>query len=230
MSDGRLLVYSSGATAPPLRRASEVYGERSGTEFDFVVGKAEELFSTMEEREEGDVLQCGAEYILDDAEWRGLTVGGSRRSVGYRRSVILVPKGNPKKISTLEDLTREGIRIGVAATGCLVGVWDDISSKAGITSEVMRNITELADGCGAVMSLIHEGKADAIFGWDAFEKIWPRTSEAIELPEDLQVFRSTGVAILNYSEERELAARFIDFLVSEEGKRIYEEYGWTHGR
>ncbi|MFH1626048.1 MAG: extracellular solute-binding protein, partial [Pseudomonadota bacterium] len=138
------------------------------------------------------------------------------------------PLGNPKDISSLEDLTHEGTRIGIAVSGCLVGVWDDICSKAGVTNQVLRNITHLADGCGAVMSLIHEGKVDAIFGWDAFENIWPKTSEAIELPYEFQVFRSTGVAILNYSKNRELAGKFIDFLVSEEGRDIYEEYGWTH--
>lgn len=228
MSDERLLVYSSGATAPPIRKSSKAFSERFGTEFDFVVGKAEKLFSIMTEKEEGDILQCGAEYIFDDAERKGLILRRSRRSVGYRKSVILVPIGNPKKISSLEDLTKEGIRIGVAATGCLVGVWDDVSSKAGLTNEMLRNITHLADGCGDAMSLIHEGKADAIFGWDAFENIWPKTSEAIEIPENLKVLRSTGVGVLNYSKKKQLAGRFIDFLVSEEGKRIYKEYGWTH--
>ena len=228
MAEEKLIVYSSGATAPPLKKASKVFTERFGTEFKFTVGKAEKLFSKILEMEEGDILQCGAEYILDDAEQKGLIVKQSRRSVGYRRSVILVPIGNPKNISSLEDLVEEGIEIGVSVSGCLVGVWDDICSKAGITSQILRNITHMADGCGAVMSLIHEGKVDAIFGWDAFENIWPKTSEAIELPEELQVLRSTGVAILNYSNQRQLASRFIDFLISEEGRDIYEDYGWTH--
>jgi molybdate transport system substrate-binding protein len=142
--------------------------------------------------------------------------------------VIIVPFGNPMDISSLEDLTHEGIRIGIAVSGCLVGVWDDICSKAGITNKILRNITQLADSCGAVMALIHEGKVDAIFGWDAFENIWPKTSEAIEISYEVQVFRSTGVAVLDYSKSRELAGKFIDFLVSEEGRKIYEEYGWTH--
>jgi len=228
MADERLIVYSSGATAPPLKRVSEVFGERFGTEFDFTVGKVEMLLSKIIETKEGDILQCGAEYILDEAERNGIIIKQGRRSVGYRMSVILVPIGNSMDISSIEDLIHEGISIGISVSGCLVGVWDDICSKAGITNKILRNITQLADGCGAVMALIHEGKVDAIFGWDAFEDIWPKTSEAIELPYDLQVFRSTGVAVLNYSKNRELAGKFIDFLVSEEGRKVYEEYGWTH--
>jgi molybdate transport system substrate-binding protein len=227
VEDEKLIVYSSGATAPPLRKLAETFTDRFGIEFEFTVGRVEKLFSNLLETEEGDILQCGAEYIFDEAEHKGLIVKGSRRSVGYRRSVILVTIGNPKKISTLDDLVDDGVRIGISASGCLVGVWDDICSKAGVTNQVLKNITHLADGCGAVMSLIHEKKVDAIFGWDAFEDIWPKTSEAVEIPYELQVLRSTGVAILNYSKRRRIASKFIDFLLSEEGREVYEEYGWT---
>ena len=92
----------------------------------------------------------------------------TRRSVGYRRSAILVPMGNPKKIKSISDLTKEGVRVGISVSGCLLGVWDDISSKAGLTDSIRRNITDFADGCGAVMALINQRKVDAVFGWDAF--------------------------------------------------------------
>ena len=229
MVEEKLIVYSSGATAPPLKRASEVYNEKYGTEFEFIIGKVEYLFSKLQERKEGDILQCGSEYILDEAEWKGDVVKGSRKSAGYRKSVILVPIGNPKNILSLEDLTEEGKKIGIAVSGCLVGLWDDICSKKGLTNQILKNITHHADGCGSVMSLIHENKVDAIFGWDAFENIWPKTSEAIELPKDIRVFRSTGIGVLNVSNQRKLASKFIDFVTSEEGKDIYKEYGWTHG-
>lgn len=45
---------------------------------------------------------------------------------------------------------------------------------------------------------------------------------------DIRVPRSMGEVNLNYSKNRELAGKFIDFLVSEEGRDIYEEYGGTH--
>ena len=59
------------------------------------------------------------------------------------------------------------------------GVWDDIASKAGITDLVRANIVEHADSCGALMSLIHQRKVDAVFGWNAFKAIWPDTCDTI---------------------------------------------------
>lgn len=227
MSDA-LHVYSSGATAPPLQKIAKEFQAGFDTRFDFTIGKAERLISQIMETREGDILSCGAEYILDDAAHKGLIVRDTTRSVGYRRSVILVPMGNPKKIESLNDLTKKGVKVGISIAGCLLGVWDDICSKAGLTDSIRKNITEFAEGCGAVMSLIHEKKVDAVIGWNAFGKLWPRTAETIEIPKELQVYRSTGVAVIEYSNNKELANRFIKSLTSEEGRKIYSDYGWVH--
>jgi len=223
-----LHVYSSGAVAPPIKKCAETFEPKFGTEFKFTIGKAEKLISDIDESNEGDILTCGAEFILDDAQERGLIFGDIRRSVGFRKSAILVQIGNPKKIRSIADLTQEGIKVGVSISGCLLGVWDDISSKAGLTDQIRRNITDYADGCGAVMSLINQKKVDAIFGWDAFKKLWMKTMQVVKLPTELQVYRSTGVSVIKFSENKDLAKEFIDFLVSEIGEKIYTEYGWYH--
>jgi len=229
MSNKEVLhVYSSGAVAPPIKKCAEEFEAKFGTEFKFTVGKAENLISEIAELRKGDVLTCGAEFILDDAQERGLVFGDTRRSVGFRKSAILVPMGNPKKIKLMSDLTREGVKVGISVSGCLLGVWDDVSSKAGLTDKIRGNITDFADGCGAVMALINQKKVDAVFGWDAFKRLWMKTMEVVELPKELHVYRSTGVATIMFSKHKELTKKFIDFLVSENCKKIYREYGWHH--
>jgi len=219
-------VYSAGAVAPPLQKAMDVFEKRHGVPCRLTAGKPSNLLAAIAVNRKGDVISCGAEYILDEAEDRGLVVKGSRRSLGYRRSVIIVPPGNPTRIASLSDLCREGVTIGIAVDGCLKGVWDDVASKAGLTDQIRRNITEHADACGTLMSLIHQGKVDAVFGWNAFKNIWPDTCEAIELPRDLQVFRSTVAQVVSYTRDEALSKELIDFLISPEGKRIYAEHGW----
>jgi len=224
----RLRVYSAGAVAPPLQEAASLFEEKSGVKCRVIAGKPEALLMAVAETKVGDVFSGGAEYVLDDAEDRGLIIKGLRRSLGYRRSVIIVPPDNPARISSLDDLCREGVRIGIATEGCLKGVWDDIASKAGLTEQIRSNITRHADACGTLMGLIHMREVDAIFGWNAFKNVWPDTCEAIELPADLQVYRSTGIGILTSSKDLELSKKFIDFLTTPEAKRIYSDYGWIH--
>jgi molybdate transport system substrate-binding protein len=223
-----LYVYSAGAVSPPLRDAIGVFEKKFGVRCNLKVGKPSDLLAEIVESKKGDVICCGAEYILDEAEDRGLIVKGSRRSLGLRRSVIIVPLGNPAGIHSLNDLCREGVRIGIAVDGCLKGVWDDIASKAGLTDQIRRNITHHADACGSLMGLIHSDKVDAIFGWNAFQNVWPDTCEVIELPPELQVFRSTVVAMISYTKNAELSQKFIDFLTSKEVRKIYSDWGWIH--
>jgi molybdate transport system substrate-binding protein len=224
----QLHVFSAGAVAPPLQEAASIFEKRHAIRIKLTVGKPANLLASIVLSKQGDLISCGAEFILDEAENSGLVSRGSRKSLGFRRSVIIVPVGNPGKIASLTDLCREGVRIGVVFDGCLKGVWDDIASKAGLTDQIRKNITQYADTCGSLMGLIHQDKVDAIFGWNAFQNVWPNTCEVIELPEDLQVFRSTVIGMIRYTKNRVLAQRFIDFLVSDESRKIYSDYGWIY--
>jgi accessory colonization factor AcfC len=171
-------------------------------------------------------LTCGSEFILDHAQLKGLVLKETRRSLGSRTSAILVQKRNPRKIRSISDLSGEGVRVGVSVSGCLTGVWDDLATKAGFTEQIRKNTVAYADGCGELMSFINKRKVDAILGWDAFKRLNMQTMDIIELPRDLQVYRSTAIGVITFSKSKELAKKFVDFLVSEAGKRIYEEYGW----
>ena len=223
-----LHVFSAGAVAPPIKKCAKEFKAKSGTEFKFTVGKAENLIEEITETKEGDLLTCGSEYVLDHAQLKDLVLKETRRSLGSRTSAILVQTENPKKIKSISDLAKEGIRVGVSVGGCLTGVWDDLATKAGVAEQIRKNTVAYADGCGELMSLINEKKLDAILGWDAFKNLNMKTMDVIELPKDLQVHRSTAIGVITFSKSKELAKIFIDFLVSEKGKKIYEEYGWHH--
>jgi len=67
-----------------------------------------------------------------------------------------------------------------------------------------------------------------VFGWNAFQGVWLDTCEAIELPPDPQVFRSTVAAIVSYSKNMRLSQKFIDFLTSSEIRKIYAQYCCIH--
>jgi molybdate transport system substrate-binding protein len=223
-----LHVFSAGAVASPIKKCSEEFKAKFGTEFEFTVGKAENLIEEIAETKEGDLLTCGSEFILDHAQLKGLVLKDTRRSLGSRTSAILVQTGNPKKIKSMSDLAKEGMHVGVSVSGCLTGVWDDLATKAGFPEQIRKNTVAYADGCGELMSFVNKKKVDAVLGWDAFKNLNMQTMDIIELPKDLQVHRSTAIGVIAFSKNKELAKKFIDFLVSEKGKKIYEEYGWHY--
>jgi len=222
----KLVVYSASAVASPLVGAAKLFRERTGVEVQVVAGKVRDHLVDIRATKVGDLISSGAEQVIDAAEAEGLVLKEARSSLGLRRSVILVQKCNPKNIRALEDLARDGVTVSISVEGCLPGVWDDICSRAGLVDEVRRNIAVLADGCGALMRSVNLKQADAGFGWNAFVKLIPETLEAVELPERLQVFRSTNIGILSCSKNVGLAKQFISFLRTEEAKTLYREMGW----
>ena len=223
-----LHIFSAGAVATPIKKCAEEFKAKFGIEFKFTVGKAEDHIEEIAKTKEGDLLTCGSEYVLDLAQLKGLVLKETRRSLGSRTSVILVQTGNPKKIKSMSDLAKEGITVGVSVAGCLTGVWDDLATKAGFVEQIRKNTVAYAEGCGELMSFINKKKVDAILGWDAFHYLNKETMDKVDLPKDLQVHRSTAIGVIAFSKNKELAKKFIDFLVSEKGKKIYEEYGWHH--
>jgi len=223
-----LHVFSAGAVAPPIKKCAEEFKAKFGTKFEFTVGKAENLIEEIAETKEGDLLTCGSEFILDHAQLKRLVLKETRKSLGSRTSAILVQSGNPRKIKSMSDLAKEGMRVGVSVSGCLTGVWDELATKAGFAEQIRKNTVAYADGCGELMSFINKKKVDAILGWDAFKNLNMQTMDIIELPKGLQVHRSTAIGVITFSKNKGLANEFIDFLVSEKGKKIYKEYGWHH--
>jgi len=223
-----LHVFSAGAVAPPIKKCAEEFQAKFWTKFEFTVGKAENLIEEIAETKKGDLLTCGSEFILDHAQLKGLVLKETRKSLGSRTSAILVQKGNPRKIKSISDLAKEGVHVGVSVSGCLTGVWDDLATKAGYAEQIRNNTVAYADGCGELMSFINKKKVDAALGWDAFKNLNMETMDRINMPEDLQVHRSTAIGVITFSKNKELAKKFIDFLLSEKGKKIYEEYGWHH--
>jgi accessory colonization factor AcfC len=122
LQESQLRVYSARAVAPPLRDAIAIYEKKLGASCSLKMGKPGDLLAELAKSKQGDVISCGAEYILDEAEDQGLTIKGSRKSLGFRRSVLIVPVGNPANIRSLEDICRENVRIGIAVDGCLKGI------------------------------------------------------------------------------------------------------------
>lgn len=193
---------------------------------ELTAGRPETWMNKLIDEKNGDLISCGAEYLLDKAEDEGIILDGSRKSLGKRRSCLVVKIKNPKKINSIHDLLKAELKIGISVDGCTLGIWDEIATRAGITEYLRKNISSRLHGCGALIRAITKGEEDCIFGWNNFKNISPEETEIVELPSELQVFRSTGIAILKFSNNVDLANKFIGFLLSKRGRQIYSKWGW----
>ncbi|MEM2146739.1 MAG: substrate-binding domain-containing protein [Candidatus Jordarchaeaceae archaeon] len=227
MSGKKVLnVYSCCDVATPLKISGKRFQDLCGSEIKFTIGMADELFPKLTSRRECDIFTCGAAYLMDEVEKNGLVTRESRKVLGYRRSVILTQKGNPKKLKSLIDLTKKDVKIAVSTTESLKGVWDEITSKTGLTEKIQKNITLYADGCGELIGSLVQKRVDAAFGWNTYKVLHTKAIDAVELPKEIQIYRSTIIATTKFTENKETANKFIEFLTSKEGRETYQKYGW----
>jgi molybdate transport system substrate-binding protein len=242
-TDDVIRVFSARACAAPLEEAAALFKEKTGTEVEISVcarhcatQDAEEADAEsgmhdflVEIAEYGvhDLAIGGAEYLLDDGEVRGICLKGERRLIAYRRSALVVPAGNPAGIGSLEDLTRPGVRVGISVIDCLKGLWEDVTGRVGLSDEVRRNITFYASGCVAIVEAVAEGLVDVAFAWTAFEHLGEGRIETVDLPPEQQVYRGTGISMLQFTKQPDRARAFMDFLTTPEARACYEKYHWV---
>ncbi|OGF45078.1 MAG: hypothetical protein A2452_00660 [Candidatus Firestonebacteria bacterium RIFOXYC2_FULL_39_67] len=202
------------------------YSEVTSDEGAPKAGQPETFLQEISRGENYDLVIGSAEYLLDDGEYLGLVLPDMRKTIGYRRSVLIVPKGNPKKIKTLEDCAKSGVKIGISLIDCLKGLWEDVSGRAMLIEPVRKNITLHVNGCIHLVDAVAAGKVDVAFGWNTFNELSPDL-EIVELEEKYRIFRGTSIAALKFIKDKELGKKFIAFLTSGAGLEHYRKHGWV---
>ena len=226
----RLIAFVGAASKPPSQEAKETF-ERANPDVvvDMTFGGSGTLLNQMTLEEAGDIYMPGSDDYMEKAEAKQAVIPETRKIVAYLIPMICVQRGNPKAIHSLKDLARPGITVGIAQAGavCLGDVAEEILRSANLQEQVKKNVITYTRSCDQTQQLVQLGEVDAVIGWDAFKHWAPDDIDVVPIaPEHLRV-RNIPAAIAVYSEHREAAQRYIDFLTSEEGQAIFSKHGYS---
>jgi accessory colonization factor AcfC len=214
-----LRVYGPGGPHHVIEECAEMFQLKHGINVEVVKALPHNLEQRL--REDGDLYYGGAEYMLDRFDRRnpGVLDMTSVENLHPRRIGIVVRKGNPLSIDSVEDLKQDE-----------VGILD-------VKLENMRHFHGDASGLSYnIRRFEYTGKQGADAWLDAPEidawvtyKTWHLTlqeeSDFVEIPGD-DGLRFTPVALTQRSFKRQEAIQFIAFLKSEEARRVFEQHGW----
>jgi len=167
---------------------------------------------------------------MELAKKKGEVFPATEKVVVFLVPAINVQKGNPKKVKTLKDLTRSGLKVAIAnPEGVCVGAYAvEIIEKVlspGEKQALRKNLINYTESCEKTATAISLKAADAVIGWRVFQHWDPARIETIPLqPSEVIRIGYIPVAVSKYTRNREAAEKFISFLLSDEGKSIFRKY------
>ena len=239
-----LYCHVGGTMRPVFEKLAEVYEADTGIKVEINSAGSGELLANIELLAEGD-LYISHDPFLDIIMGKDLAINGW--TLGEIYPVIIVQKGNPKNIRTLNDFTREDVQLALTdyRLSTLGRMLPTIFGKAGINLDAMtvqKNVIVHRSG-SYVANLVSMKNADAALVWAAVAALRRNTLDSIPITENLPVphvdavTSATGksyilapvrvtICSLKCSKQPEESEAFIKFVTSGRVKDILEEYGF----
>ncbi len=230
VSAEKILVFAGAASKPATEEVIRAFQKESGITVDVIFGGSGFVLSQMQLARKGDLYFPGSSDFMEKAKKEGWVFPESEKIVVYLIPAINVQKGNPKGIRSLKDLTRQGIRVAIANPEqvCVGTVAAEIIEKNLMPSEkgsFKKNLVNYTESCEKTANAISLKAVDAVLGWRVFQYWDPERIETVYLkPEQIPRIGYIPIAISKFAQERVAAQRFIDFLVSQQGKAIFRKY------
>jgi molybdate transport system substrate-binding protein len=206
------------------------FKEKTGIHVDVVFGGSGFVLAQMKLAKKGDLYFPGSSDFMEKAKKEGLVSPDSEKVIVYLIPAINVQKGNPRRIHSLKDLTKDGIRIAIANPEFVcVGTYAvEIIEKNLNPSEkkaFKKNLVNYTESCEKTANVISLKAVDAVLGWRVFQFWDPGRIETIYLrPEEIPRVGYIPIAISTFARDKTPAQRFIDFLLSPHGKTIFQKH------
>jgi molybdate transport system substrate-binding protein len=183
-----------------------------------------------------DVFASASQKPLDDVVKADRIMANTAQVFARNRLVVVYPASNPAGLQTLSDLARPGLRLVLAAREVPVGQYalmflDKASQQpdfgANFKDKVLANVMSYEENVKFVFSKVSLGEADA--GIVYTTDITPDSAALVgrlDIPDALNVIAAYPIAALSDSPHPELAAAFIDYVLSPEGQAILNKAGF----
>ena len=141
--------------------------------------------------------------------------------------VIVVPKGNPKKILSLADLTGQGLKIGLAnpKQSALGALTVRLLKGAGLLDAVEKNVVVKTPTADLLINQIRTGSLDAVIVYRANT---PYVRDDLDLV-SIDLPNATAIqpyAVCRNSPHKYLMQRLLKAIESEQSKNLFKEIGF----
>ena len=219
-----LIVYGGAGLKAPLDELGPTFTEKYGANVQYVYGGAGTLVTQMNLTKKGDVFMPGSTVEFGNAKAQGLV--NSSKLVAYHVPVIVVQKGNPKNITSLQDFTKSGVKVALGdVNATAIGKASaKMFQKLNITAAVEKNVVTRTGTINELVVVMNTGQADAAVM--TLDSVNATTMDSITIPLTVNQILITPIGATTFTTQPDLANKFVDFVSSDEGKAVFKKHGF----
>jgi ABC-type molybdate transport system substrate-binding protein len=209
---------------PAIDQTIAEFEKREGCRVDRIYNGCGSLVGHMRAAGPGDVFfACDVSFMDQVAD-----LFPAASEISTNQLVILVKKGNPHKIRTLEDLGRDGIRVGIGnEKQCALGVITQTTLKeSGWRDAVTKNVAVQAPAGEMLVNQLLAGGLDAAVTYVSNAAGSAEQLEAIAISMPCAIAHQP-LAIGKASKFPQLAARLTTALTTPESRQRFEALGFV---
>jgi molybdate transport system substrate-binding protein len=205
-----------------------------GTRVRFNFAGSQQLAVQLEHGAAADLFASADERWMSYVAEREL-LADAPRLFAHNRLVAIVPKTNPARIGTLQDLAKRGVKVVIAAEAVPVGAYSrqalaNLARASGFPEgydrRVLANVVSQEENVKAVVSKVQLGEADAgiVYVSDATGNA-ARHLRVLAIPEAQNVIADYPLAVLSSAKAPAAAAAFAELVLGDEGQRVLQRHG-----
>ena len=160
----RLIVHCAAGLQQPIREIAQRYEAEQNTSITLNIAGSGVLAAQMQ-LSGGDLYIPADDSYLTEAITAGLV--GETLPLVTMRAVIVVQKGNPKNITSLDDLKHAGIRLSLADSTAAIGRYiEDTLTRSGDWQAIAPQIIVTKPTVNHVVEDVANTTVDATIAWD----------------------------------------------------------------
>jgi molybdate transport system substrate-binding protein len=146
--------------------------------------------------------------------------------------IVIIPDSNPANIESLEKIADPGIKMILASEEVPAGKYaramlEKLNAEfgAGFDQKVLANVVSNEDNVRQVLTKIQLGEGDAGIVYMTDALVMSRL-QVIQIPDEYNSIAQYPISALKNAPNADLAAQFVDFILSSDAQTILQRWGF----
>jgi ABC-type molybdate transport system substrate-binding protein len=219
----QILLFSGGVNRPAIEDTLKAFEQREGCKLTRVYNGCGILVAQMKAGERPDAyFACDLSFMHQVQD-----LFFDAANVSETDMLIAVPKDNPRGIASLQDLAKEGLKLGVANAqqSALGALTERMLDSVGLLPAVMANVRSQTPTADMLVNQLRAGGLDAVIVYES------NVSQVRDHLDIVRIDLPNAKAIQPYavargSANKRLVRRLLDAITSAESQQKYKSAGF----